>query len=116
MRRECRERFPPPPISKETDSWRSRHASRHVRDACRDRSPAVMGKTFPAFPAHVHPQFYVSGKRPMDCHLVSAKPLSEPMLINSYIFVQENAFKKVCKMVSILSRPQCVKGKQLPAL
>ena len=33
MHRECRERFPPPPISKETDSWRSRHASRHVRDA-----------------------------------------------------------------------------------
>ena len=33
MRRECRECFPPPPISKETDSWRSRHASRHVRDA-----------------------------------------------------------------------------------
>ena len=33
MRRECRERFPPPPISKETASWRSRHASRHVRDA-----------------------------------------------------------------------------------
>ena len=23
------------------------------------------GKTFPAFPAHAHPQFYVSGKRPM---------------------------------------------------
>ena len=33
MRRECRERFPPPPISKETVSWRSRHASRHVRHA-----------------------------------------------------------------------------------
>ena len=33
MRRECRERFPPPPISKETASKRSRHASRHVRDA-----------------------------------------------------------------------------------
>ena len=33
MRRECRERFPPPPISKETASRRSRHASRHVRDA-----------------------------------------------------------------------------------
>ena len=33
MRRECRERFPPPPISKETASWGSRHASRHVRDA-----------------------------------------------------------------------------------
>ena len=33
MRRECRERFPPPPISKETASYLSRHASRHVRDA-----------------------------------------------------------------------------------
>ena len=27
--------------------------------------PAVAGKTFPAFPAHAHPQFYVSGKRPI---------------------------------------------------
>ena len=26
---------------------------------------AVMGKTFPASPAHAHPQFRVSGKRPM---------------------------------------------------
>ena len=33
MRRECRERFSPPPISKETASYRSRHASRHVRQA-----------------------------------------------------------------------------------
>ena len=33
MHRECRERFSPPPTSKETASWRSRHASRHVRDA-----------------------------------------------------------------------------------
>ena len=33
MRRECRERFPPPPISNETAGYRSRHASRHVRDA-----------------------------------------------------------------------------------
>ena len=32
MRRECRKRFPPPPISKETASKPSRHASRHVRD------------------------------------------------------------------------------------
>ena len=31
MRRECRERFPPPPTSKETADQRSRHASRHVR-------------------------------------------------------------------------------------
>ena len=33
MCRECRERFPPPPNLKETDSERSRHASRHVRHA-----------------------------------------------------------------------------------
>ena len=35
------------------------------RDACRDRLPSVAGKTFPAFPAHAHQQFYVSGKRPI---------------------------------------------------
>ena len=33
MRRECRERFPPSPIKKNPGSLRSRHASRHVRDA-----------------------------------------------------------------------------------
>ena len=33
MSRECRERFPPPPTSKEIASYRPRHASRHVRDA-----------------------------------------------------------------------------------
>ena len=40
-------------------------ASRTCRDACRDCLPAVAGKTFPAFPAHAHPQFDVFGKRPM---------------------------------------------------
>ena len=40
-------------------------AWRTCRDACRDRLPPVTGKTFPAFPAHAHPQFCVSGKRPM---------------------------------------------------
>ena len=35
------------------------------RDACRDNLPAVAGKTFPAFQAHAHPQFYVFGKRPV---------------------------------------------------
>ena len=35
------------------------------RDACRDRLPAVAEKTLPAFSAHAHPQFYVSGKRPI---------------------------------------------------
>ena len=33
--------------------------------ACRDRLAAVAGKTFPAYPAHAHPQFYVSDKRPI---------------------------------------------------
>ena len=41
-------------------AWRTCH------DACRDRLPPVVGKTFPAFPAHAHPQFCVSGKRPMN--------------------------------------------------
>ena len=40
-------------------------ALRTCRGACRDRLPAVTGKTFPAFPVHVHPQFCVSGKRSM---------------------------------------------------
>ena len=40
-------------------------ASRTCRDACRDCLPTVAGKTFPAFPAHAHPQFYVFGKWPM---------------------------------------------------
>ena len=35
-------------------------AWRTTRDVCRDRLPGVAGKTFPAFPAHAHPQFYVS--------------------------------------------------------
>ena len=46
-------------------------AWRTCRDACRDRLPAVTGKTFPAFPAHAQPQFCVSGKRPI------AKAISE---------------------------------------
>ena len=37
----------------------------NCRVVCRDRLPAVAGKTFPAFPAHAHPQSYVFGKRPM---------------------------------------------------
>ena len=40
-------------------------ASRTCHNACHDRLPPVAGKTFPAFPAHAHPPFSVSGKRPM---------------------------------------------------
>ena len=32
----------------------------------------VTGKTFPAFPAHAHPQFCVSGKRPIEANINSA--------------------------------------------
>ena len=65
--------FPPPPTSKETASKRSRRASRHVRDASGVMHvgiayPRWRGKTFPAFPAHAHPQFYVYGKRPISCN------------------------------------------------
>ena len=51
-------------------------ASRTCRDACRDRIPAVAGKTLPAFPAHAHLQFYVSDKRPMDQEV---QPLKCPL-------------------------------------
>ena len=44
------------------------------RDACRDRLPAVTGKTFPAFPAHAHPQFCVSDKRPMPQSISISSP------------------------------------------
>ena len=45
-------------------------ASSTCRDACRDCLPLVVGKTFPAFPTHAHPQFDVFGKRPMHGILV----------------------------------------------
>ena len=55
--------------------WRSRHASRHVRDAravmhagiANKRFPlkSVVGETFRAFSAHAQPTIYVSGKRPI---------------------------------------------------
>ena len=51
--------FSPPPISKETTSWRSRHASRHVRHAravmhVRIANPRWRGKRS-RFPAHTQP-------------------------------------------------------------
>ena len=47
-------------------------AWRTCRDACRYRIHAVAGKTLPAFPAHAHPQVYLSGKRPMDGWVICA--------------------------------------------
>ena len=60
MRRECRERFFPSRNFKGNrylaiPECITARASRTCRDACRDRLPAVAGKTFPAFPAHAQP-------------------------------------------------------------
>ena len=49
--------FSPPPTSKDTASYRSQHASRHVRDAravmhVGIANPVGARKAFPAFPAH----------------------------------------------------------------
>ena len=52
--------FSPTPTSKETASYRSRHASRHVCQAhavmnVGIANPRWRGKTFPAFPVHAQP-------------------------------------------------------------
>ena len=70
MRRECRKRFPRPPTSRETGSYRSRHASRHVRHAravmhAGIANPRCRGKRSRHSRRMRNPQFYVSGKRPM---------------------------------------------------
>ena len=65
--------FSPPPTSKETASWWSRHASRHERHA---RAAMHVGIANPQWSGKRSwhswriciPQFYVSGKRPMACH------------------------------------------------
>ena len=73
-----------------TPSCITARASRTCRDACRNRLPAVAGKTFPAFPAHAHLQFYVSGKRPMGwwfCLYFSCRtsvPLHTTMALRMY--------------------------------
>ena len=76
MRQECRERFPSwPSNSKESASWQSRHAPRHVRHA---RPVVHVGIVDPRWwrkrSRHSrrmrNPQFHVSDKRPMatlDC-------------------------------------------------
>ena len=55
--------FSPPRTSKETASCRSRHASRHLRDARGIAKPWWRGKRSRRMR---NPQFYVSGKRPME--------------------------------------------------
>ena len=72
MRRECRERFSPPPTSKETVSERSRHVSRHVRDAravmhIGIANPRWWGKRSRHSRRMCNPRFYLSGMRSMHC-------------------------------------------------
>ena len=64
--------FSPPPTSKETAGKRSRHTSRHVRDARAVMHVAITN--VPGIPDHKrsrhsrrmrNPQFHVSSKRPM---------------------------------------------------
>ena len=50
MRRECWERFPPSPILKATAGKRSRHVSRHVRDA---RAVMHVGIAYPRWRENV---------------------------------------------------------------
>ena len=62
--------FSPPPTSKETASKRSRHASRHMPDACAVMhvgiaNPPWRGKRSQYSRRMRNPQFHVSGKRPM---------------------------------------------------
>ena len=62
--------FSPPPTSKETASYRSRHASRHVRNAravmhVGIANPWRRGKRSRHSRRMRNPQFYVSGKRPV---------------------------------------------------
>ena len=71
--------FSPPPTSKETAGLRSRHASRHVRDAhavmhIGIANPQWRGKGARDSRRMRNAQFYVSGKRPMDviCSLYRA--------------------------------------------
>ena len=73
--------------------------SRTCRDACRDRIPAVAVKTFPAFPAHAHKQFFVSGKRPMAWQGVRHKPLPNPVITkftSCYVINSLWSFDAIC--------------------
>ena len=89
-------------------------AWRTCRDACRDRLPAVTGKTFPAFPAHAQPQFCVSGKRPMDEIFVSGYTGSCHMSVPFWLI--PSPFFKIMhpKMLSVKWQPFCFNLNVLP--
>ena len=135
MRQECRERFSPPPISKQTASKRPRHASRHVRDAravmhvgiaylrwrgkrsrhsrrMRTRNVAYLarGPCINKQGHHWFRQWLVPG--PLPSHYLNQCWLTVNWTLGNKfqtIFIQENESQSaVCKMVVILSQPQWV--------
>ena len=64
--------FSPPPTSKETASYRSRHASQHMHHACavmhvEIANPRWRGTRSRHFRRMPNPQFYVSGKTIVAC-------------------------------------------------
>ena len=68
-------------------------AWRTCRDAFRDCSPAVAGKTFSAFLAHAHPQFYVFGKRPICLILLKGDHYiqkTNPSFIKEFVCIVDN--------------------------
>ena len=76
--------FSPPPTSKETASKRSRHQSRHVRDAhalmhVGIANPRCRGKRSRHSRRMRNPQFYVSDKRPMRKGLTNGRSLMHYM-------------------------------------
>ena len=91
--------FSPPPTSKKTAIWRSRHASRHVRHAravmhAGIATPRWRGKTLPAFPAHAQLAILRIWQ---EAH-GDNKPLPEPILsyhlVCSVVFTTEQRHMK----------------------
>ena len=60
--------FSPPPTPRETANKQPRHASRHVRDACAVMHVGIATRRWREKRSRRmrNPQFYVSGKRPVD--------------------------------------------------
>ena len=68
-------------------------ASRTCLDACRDRYPAVTGKTFPGSRRMHNPHFYVSGKKHMARYdafedVNSPRKICTPFLLRWCLFIQ----------------------------
>ena len=67
--------FSPPPTSKETASWRSRHVPQHVRDAravmhVEIANPWWRGKRSRHARRMRNRHFFLSGKRPMSAQIL----------------------------------------------